>query len=500
VVAAVARSGNEAVEVLVLQPPSPPFMDVDREFTAGFGCAQAANRSTWGHSGLPFFNHSLAVTAGVLEQEGYKLRFADAQAECWTEDVLIRLISDLRPRYLVTLVSLPSLAGDIALLRMIRERFPRTVVVASGPTCKTHAAELLSSDAADYVVTGEAETTVPELLDALKDGQVPAAVNGLVFRNGTRMVATKQRGLPRDLDSLPTVPYHLLPMARYRGKYFGRGLPVAPIIGSKGCPYECGYYCAYPLAYGRRVRFRSPERIVDEIELLNRDYGVEHFIFRDQNFTYSQPHAERVCRLIIERGLKIHWVCETRMVLVRDGALLEVMKSAGCEQINYGLETGDPDVFEGLAKPGTEFSVITEAISLTKSAGIRAHAHAIVGLPGETWSTVYNTARLLRGQDLDSVNFSFMVPIPGTRFHDDALAKGLILTNDLAKYSHAEPVVRTETMSRFELKLAQLLLDTAFGGFSLRRSLSRKMGRWLGAVTVGVTDNRERKCGLGGAE
>lgn len=471
--------------VFVLQPPSPPFMDVDREFSAGLGLASDVSRPHWGQTESPFYSHELAWTAGTLMRAGYRVRFADGQAEGWDAGDVVRATCETGPSAVVMLVNMPSLKSDLWLLERIKESVPGAVTLAVGTVNLLMAGRVARGRGVDFAVQGEPMSVVPRLLDALREDADPAEVPGVAFESDGQVIDTGQAPFEEDLDSLAFTPYRLMRMEKYVSKYFAPGRRVAQIVSTKGCPFKCGYYCPYPATYGTKVRYRTPELVAEEMQVLRAYHGVEHFIFRDQNFTIDGEHAERVCRAILDRGLDVSWVCETRLTLVDNAELLRLMRAAGCAQINFGLETGDPAIFESVGKPGCEYDRIIEAVEATRSAGIRAHGHAVVGLPGESWSSVRNTARLLKRCSFDSVNFSRIVPVPGTRFYEDAKARGWVLSNELSRYGHTRTVVRTERMSGPELKLATVLLSNRFEGLQIHRNLARRIARTFKKMSHG---------------
>lgn len=452
------------LRIVLVQPPSPPFMDVDREFRAGLGLATKTDRARWGQTTPTFYNHALAWTCGVLESKGIDVRFVDAQADDLDEDRLTSRIVRDEPTALIWQVNLPSLAEDLALLDRVRRAVPGATTVVVGTVVALFPERVSSASGVDFAVTGEPERVVPELLETLDTGG-DGPVRGVAVASCGRVDATP-RPFAASIDDVAKTPYHLMPMHAYRGKYFAPGEAMALIVTSKGCPYACGRYCPYPSAFGRRVRFRSPLSVVDEMELLVSAYGIRHFIFRDQNFTIDREHAEEICAEVIRRRLDISWVCETRLQLV-DPALLGLMRAAGCEQINYGLETGDPRTFENVAKPGARFDAIAPAVAATRAVGIKAHGHLLLGLPDDSWFTVLRTVRLVRAAGFDSINASLLNPVPGTAFHAEAAAAGLL--DDVAPVDAARAVLPTRHMGLTQLQLAVRLVNDAFsdaGGLS----------------------------------
>lgn len=473
--------------VLFFQPPSPPYMDVDREAAAGFGLASPNSRSSYGHNRQPFLNLSLAGTAGVLVQQDYEVGFIDGQAERWGINEVIENICLSAPRFLITLVNLPSLKEDLNLLAQVKNNLPGISIICLGTVCKVLPQQVFHEPAIDFAIMGEPETTVVDLLNVIASGRKPNGVKGIAFKdkNG-KLILNAPKELLMDLDSLPTIPYHLFPMEKYKGQYFAKGEKCMPIFSSKGCPFKCSY-CHSPIGFGDRVRFRSPERVVEEIEQLYKQFKVTAFIFRDQNFTLFPNHAERICDLLIEKGMPIQWCCETRLTLAQNQRLLKKMAEAGCKRVVFGLESGDPELFEEIGKPGSRFDEIKNAVKVVKDAGIGVHMHVIVGLPGESWRSIRNTAKMLKSLNGCSFNFNLMIPFPGTPFYEEAKRQGLILTDDWSKYDGNHVVVRTEKMSKYELELARVYLSNKINGFRLHKAIPRKVGRVLKRL---LTDTR----------
>jgi len=315
-------------------------------------------------------------------------------------------------------------------------------------------------------------------VDSIRNGKDTQHIPGIGFNAGGTICLNPNPPFLTDLDSIPLFPYELMPEYGYSSPIFGREFKCGYIMTSKGCPFPCKYYCPYPLGFGERTRFRSPVKVADEIQLLQEKCGIEGILFRDQVFTLSQLHTQQVCQEIIDRGIKIRWCCETRLDRVNQ-QLLELMKTAGCAQIHYGLESADPEMFSRIGKPGRKLAELDKVVSLTKNLGLKVHTHLIVGLPGESWKSIKNTARTLREWKPDSFFINSATPYPGTQFYADAQRNNWIQTADLSMYSSSQPVVRTEQMSLSDLVRAQKYIKNEFYGYTLYERLkSRVVNLW----------------------
>jgi len=438
-------------------------MDVNRDYAGGFGVAVKTDRNSYGHGSnmevVPYI--SLVYSASVLEEAGYDVTFLDAQAEKMNiEQVLLR-IHAIKPDLIVSVINLPSIYGDVKLFESIKKNFPSVKIICMGTMCKILPGEVLKNGTVDCAITGEAEGVLVELLSKIKKNESIAGVKGIAFMNEKNLIRTPQPPLITDLDSLPFPPYHLMPMNKYRTFYFGMDTIYAPIWSSRGCPFQCSYYCPYPLGFGKKIRYRSPKNVVDEIDYIVTEFEVGGIIFRDQNFTLDYKRTEEICDIIIEKKIDINWLCETRLDKVPN-SLLRKMRKAGCTSIHFGLETGDPDILNKTGKPGMKLSTARDAIKRTKKNGIVPTVNVIIGLPGDTWKSIENTLKVLFKLHLDSVQFNMVTPYPGTKFFEDAERKGLIAIKDWSKYTGIDPVMRTENLTIEELKNAQKYLERNF--------------------------------------
>jgi radical SAM superfamily enzyme YgiQ (UPF0313 family) len=251
----------------------------------------------------------------------------------------------------------------------------------------------------------------------------------------------------QDLDALPSLPYHLVPLDKYRYHGFGKGVRFAAVFASRGCSYRC-YYCPYPSGFGDKIVMRDPVKVVDEIEQLHRKHGIGGILFRDQVFTMNWERTTLLCDEIIRRKLSIQWVVETRLDRV-NADLLKKMKQAGCVRIHYGLESGDPRVFSLVGKDGAEGKLekLVENFQLTEKVGIHPHMFTLIGLLGESLETIRRTIDLIRRMKPLTLQVSVVTPYPGTPLFEQAKEKKLLTTEDWTQYTGFTAVARTENLT-----------------------------------------------------
>jgi anaerobic magnesium-protoporphyrin IX monomethyl ester cyclase len=423
------------------------------------GVADPSKRTRFGHDRLyitmPYL--SLLYTAGVLERDGHAVTFLDAQVEDLDKEQTAERVRQYQPEIVVQLLNLPSLYGDLEIMKAVRERAAGVRTVAVGVVTIPLFDYIAESGAADAIVRGDPEVIVPSLLPILQG----TSADGGRFEKHKGVLVNQQVFYVEDLDALPPVPYHLVPMEKYWYFPFGVGVPYATAFVSRGCSYRC-YYCPYPMGFGGTIIHRNPARVIDEIEELYKKRGVQAVYFRDQVFTMDREKTLRLCDEILRRGLKLRWVVETRLDKVDEELLLK-MKEAGCVRIHFGIESGDPDLFDKVGKDGAKglLEQFFRNFEMVERVGIAAHMFILVGLLGETWNSVRKTIETVQRMKPLTLQVAVVTPYPGTGLFDQCKRKGLLSTEDLSKYTGFLPVSRTEAMSSEELLHARQMIIKA---------------------------------------
>ncbi len=252
----------------------------------------------------------------------------------------------------------------------------------------------------DYIVMGEGEYTFLELTQSIEmERKDLSHIKGIAFRKKDNIILTKKRELISDLDSLP-IP----------AKYF----TYQHVCSSRGCPWNC-LFCGSPMFWGRKLRFRSPNNFVDELELLYKK-GINFFYFCDDNLSIKKERIIEICKQILKRGLDISWYAISRVSYV-DEEVLYWMRMAGCIQISYGIESGSKEIRKILNKPLSDKD-IKNAFHLTKKYGILPRAYFIYGSPTETWHTIKETIALMHIIKPLSCVFYILDIFPGTELYE----------------------------------------------------------------------------------
>lgn len=286
----------------------------------------------------------------------------------------------------------------------------------------------------DVLVRGQVESVIPEIIKNLGNLE---NVKGIAFRKDGQCVTPPEAEPVADVNALPFVAYDLFPMKKYSMSFlvaplYEKTVPGICMRTSRDCPYECTF-CVIGSSifrgYDKKWRVMQPARAVDEVEHVNKTYGLPGFFFWDETFTLDQKRAMKICEEIIKRNLKIFWRCLTRVDCVNPD-LLAKMGEAGCRMIEYGIESGNKEVRHLMNKRFTNEQVV-QAVSWTKKAGIRANCDFIVGMPWESRETLKETLSLAKQCAADNVHLTVAFPYPETEFYKIVEKENLLRCGDI---------------------------------------------------------------------
>jgi anaerobic magnesium-protoporphyrin IX monomethyl ester cyclase len=391
----------------------------------------------------------LAYLAAALEREGVDVQILDLLVAQYSPQALKRRLREYQPQYVAATCSTLNYHIASRILRVCKNFDSNLVTLIGGPHASFTANQVFEEAPwIDLVVIGEGEHTLVDLLDSLAKGRDLAQVSGIAFRRNGHVAITSTRPLIKELDKLPLPARHLLPLSKYRAL-------KAPctVVTSRGCPFGC-IFCSAPKMFGRGVRFRNPQAVLDEIEMLNREYGFEQINIVDDTFTVKEQHVQSICEGLIDRGLNVKWSVYSRVDTVGP-RLLSLMKQSGCSCVCYGLESGSQKILDRIKKRIT-VAQSTEAVRMAKEAGIDVMVSFILGLPGEDGSTVQQSVELAEELRRDYgvyYGFHILAPMPGTEVREKAHEYGIrILTHNWAKYDANRPVAEPIGFSTDQMK------------------------------------------------
>lgn len=305
------------------------------------------------------------------------------------------------------------------LARTVRERSPRSCVLAGGPHASVAPKRLLVDSLVDFVVVGEAERTLIELVRIRQNGGDPASVDGIVFARDGRTVATAPRAAIEDLDALPFPAWDLVDLNAYARlpNWSGllKGKPYATLFSSRGCPYGCTF-CHN--VFGKRWRARSPASIVTEATRLVERFGVRELHILDDVFNLDAQRAQDVCRGLIEARLPLALAFPNGLRAdIMNDELIGLLRRAGTYKINYGFETTSPRLQKMIGK-NLDIAKAVETFDKTARSGIITGAYFMLGFPTQTRDEILDTIRFAADSNLDVGYFFKATPYPGSPFFD----------------------------------------------------------------------------------
>jgi anaerobic magnesium-protoporphyrin IX monomethyl ester cyclase len=410
---------------------------------------------------MPFALLGLGYLAAVLEKNGYQVDVIDCQILKLTNEEFRGEIAKRKPDIIGITSSTLTYQTAMKLAKISREACPSSIIIAGGPHVTfwdDHALE--ECPELDVVVRREGENTILELAQSIEAGKPYTNVLGTTCRSNGKIVRNADRPYIEDLDSLPFPARHLWPMEKFRELE-----DVLYLAASRGCVYWCEF-CTTVRMHGRKYRFRSPKNVVDELEYLHKTYGIKKFTFCDDAFTVDQPRTEELCNEILRRGLRIEWNCGSRVDMVTKELLVK-MKEAGCVSFWCGLESGTQQVLDAMKK-GITPELTAKVLGWVREVGMQPVPNVILGFPGETKQSAWDTIKFVEKVSPDMVGFyNVATPFPGTPMYDLVKANGWLRITDFDKYDTTRPIFETPQLSMKELGK---LREGAFHHYYLRRA------------------------------
>ena len=397
----------------------------------------------------------LVYLAGAAREAGAAPQIYDAMNKSHSFADIRAEIERSKPDYVLTYDYLPvtgaistaALPDSIAILRIAKEINPGIVTLLGGPHPTFLPKEVLESEigVVDYILVGEGEATLQELLPALQNGTAKE-VKGIAYWDNGKAVVNPRREQIHKLDELRPA-WDLLEWELYN-YWVSPGGRMTSILTTRGCEMSCSF-CSQRLFWRASWRPRSPEKVIEEIVFLHEKYDVKVFTLIDAYPTRDRVRWERVLDLLIEKNLGISLLMETRVEdIVRDEDILHKYTKAGVIHIYMGAESGDDDVLNSLNK-GIEMKTTKKALELLNQAGIITEASFMVGFPQETWESIDKTIASAIYLNPDVAVFPIVTPWPYTPMYREM--KDRIRVFDYSKYNLVTPIVEPFNMTLQEI-------------------------------------------------
>lgn len=391
----------------------------------------------------------IAGLAAFVREKGYLVDVVDSLSLGFQNEDIVRKVGMLRPKVVGFSALTVNYHRALACAQHVRTAFHDILVILGGHHATITPREIVrNADCFDLVVIGEGELTLLDILQKyksldfqrarlLENPDLLSSINGIAYRGGQGVVVNKKRELIEDLDSLPFPARDLLPMRNYiplPNQYLR--LPVVHMTAIRGCPFSCSF-CSNNAVFGRKIRAKSPQRVVDEIEHVMSVYGAREISFWDDTMTINRKWMEGFCDEMTGRAINVTWTGYARVDTV-DLPLLKKMKAAGCWNLFYGFEAGDQKLLDNISK-GITLEQIRQANRWTKESGIEVRGSFMLALPGETPALARKTIDFAKELSPDYAQFSLTTPYPGTPLWEEAEKYGA-LYKDFRDYHGWSPV------------------------------------------------------------
>ncbi|HEX6226684.1 MAG TPA: radical SAM protein [Chryseolinea sp.] len=362
------------------------------------------------------------LAAAVVRNDGYAVSLFDTNLREDPHEI-VEALEEFSPKYLVIYDDGFNYLSKMCLTNMRQAAFEMaaegkrsgcTVIVSSSDATDHY--EKYFEHKVDYVIRGEGEATLQQLLSALEKNEDVSRVQGLAFRQAGRTIVTPPRSVIRDLDALPLPAWDLVDIGLYREvwlqhhHYFSLNLAT-----TRGCPFKCNW-CAKPI-YGNRYTTRSPAHVVTEIEFLQKNYAPDYFWMCDDIFGLKPGWIQEFNALLKERKLQIRYKIQSRVDLLLQEDTLDALAASGVDTIWVGAESGSQKILDAMDK-GTKVEEIYTATRLMKQKGIRVAFFLQFGYLGETQDDIDATIRMVCALLPDEVGISVSYPLPGTGFYE----------------------------------------------------------------------------------
>ena len=393
----------------------------------------------------------IGLLAGFIRKKGFTVKIIDADAEGWTPEYTAERIVECAPLLLgigaiganPSASSTPKMAAASKILHILKDRNIgyKTFLYGIHPSALPE--RTLIEEPVDFVCRGEAFYPVFYLLTVLKSGsrKLDYDVKGLWYCKGDTIVSNGWADVVKNLDELPFAAWDLLPMDKYRAHnwhcfgHIKERKPYAIIYTSLGCPFNCTYCNVRALYNGKPgIRFRSIQKVVEEIDFLVKNYKIKNLKILDELFVFKENRVIEFCDLIIKGGYDLNIWVYARIDTVNE-KILRKMKQAGINWLCYGIESGSKKVRDGVTKGQFNQDAVKKAIKMTYNAGIYIMGNFMFGLPDDNIETMQETLNMAKEINCEYVNFYTTMAYPGSQLYKDVLNNGTPLPENWLGYS-----------------------------------------------------------------
>ena len=377
--------------------------------------------------GQPYPPLGTLYAAALMRENDYKVSLFDTMFVTGPEEV-IPVLETYKPNFFVICDDGFNYLTKMCLTNMREAAFSMckvakaegcTVIVSSSDSTDRYQEYL--NEGADFVIIGEAENTLLELVNHIENGDKEySAIQGLAYIKNSKAIKTIGRPVLKDLDSLPLPAWDLVNMDQYKQMWLkNAGFFSLNMSTTRGCPFKCNW-CAKPI-YGNRYNSRSPENVLKEIKLLKERYEIDHIWFCDDIFGLKPGWAIELSELLQEENIRIRFKIQSRADLLVHADTVKALAASGCENVWIGAESGSQKILDAMDK-GITVEQISNATALMKEAGIKPCFFIQFGYPGELKEDIQLTINMINNLLPFEIGISVSYPLPGTTFYEKVKA------------------------------------------------------------------------------
>lgn len=435
----------------------------------------AGSRCPWslvkGENELPryaMYPFMMGYAAALLEDNNYEVAAIDAIPLNLSESDFLEQALEIAPDLILFEPVTTSLEYISGIAEILAQETKAKIVFAGSHVSALPEETLIHYPVVDYILRGEYEYSLLELVKALDSDKPTGEIEGIAYLSSEDKPVIKEKASVKDVNSLPFPARHLFPSGRINnlGLYhdgFCQNRPAIQMHSSRGCPFQCKFCLWTQVIYNQgRYRIFSPDRVVEEMLLLRDQYNAKEIYIDDDTFTGNKEHVLEICRLIAERELNIPWSAMGDAMLC-DEEMIVAMKKSGCIGIKFGLESANAEVLKEIKKPLNP-EKLSKLVKLCNKLRIKTHVSVSFGHLNETLETVKETMDFALALPSDSIQFSIATPYPGTSFYDEADKLGLISKISWSEYDPTHnsivnlPGIGAEELKQIEAKAHGLWL------------------------------------------
>ena len=453
---------QDQLKILLIEPPFcrlyKDTYSLDRyPLSLGYIGGEIRKNTNWSVKvyNADFHPHSESIKLSYLTGKGinrYISQLKDLSGKIWKEIELT--IAEYNPTVVGISAKSQNFTSALNIAKIIKQINKQTIVIMGGPHPSMVGLDLLNHPEIDIGVIGEGEITIVELLNTIEAQMTLDDIQGIVYRRNGQAIKTPPRELIKNLDGL-CFPHEyaselLIDYKKYPLTAFSN------IFAIRGCPYNC-LFCGSRYIWSRKVRFRSPENVVEEIKSLQK-IGIRVVHFDDDTFGVSKEHINSLCKALIQHCPGLLWSCEIPVKLVNDQNI-SLMKSAGCFFIKIGIESGNNNILVEIRKNITIEEAIN-ACEIVKKYGIRLGVFFMVGFPQDTEESLRDTIIAMKKIKCDTICYSICTPYPGTEAFELCKENRLIGDDyDISLHNHWSPLnnyCKNMSIDRFRMIVSKI--------------------------------------------